>query len=264
MSNSHIDQWCDYLRAGNRSRGTVALRRGHVARCLADLGKPHDQVTEDDLVQWIVSHQWAATTRRSVRASLRSFWSWAAAHGHGEDAAAGLPTAPVPRAVPRPVADPVILDALRHADARVQIMVELMAYGGLRRGEVATVRGDDVTAGGWLRVTGKGGHTRMVPLPDHLGRRVAAFGPRWIFPGAIGGHLSPRRVGELVSDVLPAGVTAHALRHRFATAVYRGSHDIRAVQSLLGHAKLDTTMIYTAVDSDATRSAAGTAWQLSA
>ena len=52
------------------------------------------------------------------------------------------------------------------------------------------------------------------------------------------------------------------LRHRYATTVYRSSGDIRAVQELLGHARLDTTMIYTAVDSDTTASAAAGAWTL--
>ena len=54
-------------------------------------------------------------------------------------------------------------------------MVELMAYGGLRRGEVARVRGEDIH-GQWLRVTGKGGHARMVPLPPHLAARVKRRG----------------------------------------------------------------------------------------
>jgi integrase/recombinase XerC len=262
MNDTLVDLWCDYLRAGNRSGGTISLRRGHVSRCLRELDRPVDEITEDNLVEWIAGNAWSASTRRSVRASLRGFWSWAASRGHCADVAAGLPAAPVPRAVPRPAADQVILDALRAADARVQLMVELMAYGGLRRCEVARTRGDDVT-GEWLRVTGKGGHVRMVPLPAHLARRVAAYGDHYVFRGAIDGHLSARRVGELVGEVLPAGVTSHQLRHRFATAVYRGSHDIRAVQSLLGHAKLDTTMIYTAVDPTETRAAAGSAWRLS-
>lgn len=206
-------------------------------------------------------HEWSAATRRSARASLRVFWSWAHRRGLCADVAADLPRTAVPRAVPRPAADTVILGALRSADARVQLMVELMAYGGLRRCEVATVRGDDVQ-GQWLRVTGKGGHMRMVPLPPHLCRRVAAYGDAYVFRGAVDGHLSAARVGKLVGAVLPEGVTAHMLRHRYATTVYQGSRDIRAVQSLLGHARLDTTMIYTRVDPAGASSAAAGAWTL--
>lgn len=73
-----------------------------------------------------------------------------------------------------------------------------------------------------------------------------------------------RRVGELVGGVLPPGVTAHALRHRFATVVYARSRDIRAVQTLLGHAKLDTTMVYVGVSDASTTTAAATAWSTAA
>ncbi|WP_408918409.1 tyrosine-type recombinase/integrase [Corynebacterium striatum] len=138
-----------------------------------------------------------------------------------------------------------------------------MAYGGLRRGEVARVRGSDVQ-GQWLRVEGKGGHVRLVPLPPHLARRIAAHGDSWLFPGQINGHLSPRRVTELVGEVLPVGVTPHALRHRFATRVYAQSGDIVALSMLLGHAKLDTTMVYTQVDSVVQAQAAAGAWTLAA
>lgn len=256
-------KWSDFMRAGNLSGGTVDLRLSHVRRCLHDLGAEVQDVTEDDLIGWLSARDWSPATRRSARASLRSFWSWAARRGLCEDVAADLPRTAVPRAVPRPAEDPAILDALRAADDRVQLMIELMAYGGLRRCEVATVRGTEVE-GDLLRVKGKGGHVRMVPLPAHLARRVRAYGDGWVFRGAIDGHLSPRRVGELVGAALPDGITGHQLRHRYATTVYRSSHDIVAVQSLLGHAKLDTTMVYTRVDQDSTRTAATGAWNLAA
>lgn len=258
-----LEDWSKYMRAGNRSGGTIALRVSHVRRCLTEIGGEVQDVTEGDLIGWLAGHDWSPATRRSARASLRLFWSWLAHTGQGNNVAEHLPSTAVARAVPRPVADPVILDALRIADDRVQLMIELMAYGGLRRCEVATVQGTDVEAE-WLRVTGKGGHVRMVPLPPHLCRRVRAYGHGYLFRGAIDGHLSARRVGELVGAALPDGITGHQLRHRYATTVYRGSRDIRAVQSLLGHAKLDTTMVYTAVDSATTGAAAATAWALTA
>lgn len=135
--------------------------------------------------------------------------------------------------------------------------------GGLRRGEVAAVRGEHVS-GHWLTVEGKGGHRRMVPLPSHLAGRIRRRGPGWTFPGAVEGHLSARWVGTLVARALPRGMTAHQLRHRYATTVYKSSHDIRAVQTLLGHARLDTTMVYTAVSDDDTARAAAGAWRLAA
>ena len=211
-------------------------------------------------MNYLAAQDWSAATRRSVRSSLRLFWEWCARRGLCEDVARELPTTPPPRSLPRPLEDHVILDALRAASPRVQLMIELMAYGGLRRCEVARVRSDDLQ-GQWLNVIGKGGHHRAVPLPPHLCARIRRVAG-WLFPGNIDGHLSAPHVGKLVSRALPAGMTAHQLRHRFATTAYRTSRDIRSVQTLLGHAKLDTTMIYTQVVDDDRAAAAAGAWTL--
>lgn len=244
------------MRAGNLSPETIKLRRSHVQRMVRELSTPVGQLTTDQVTDWLASHDWAPATRRSYRASVVSFLRYAGR----ADIADELPNARVPRALPRPAGDEVIRTALRKADARVQLMIELMAYGGLRRGEVCKVKANDLT-GHWLTVTGKGGHTRAVPLPPHLCHRIRGHAG-YLFPGAINGHLSARRVGELVGEVLPRGVTAHALRHRYATTVYGSSHDIRAVQGLLGHAKLDTTMIYVQVANEDQERAARGAWGL--
>lgn len=144
-------------------------------------------------------------------------------------------------------------------------MLELMAYAGLRRMEVAKVHTRDViitSHSSAIRVTGKGGHTRIVPVPGHLATKIRDR-RGWLFPGDDHGHLSAAYVGKLVSRALPDGVTGHQLRHRYATEGYRRGHDIRAVQELLGHAKLDTTMIYTHVTSDQTSAVASLTWRLS-
>ena len=79
--------------------------------------------------------------------------------------------------------------------------------------------------------------------------------PRLAFPDGFGGHLSPAWVGELVAGVLPAGYTMHTLRHRFVSRAYRGTRNLRAVQTLLGHASIATTERYLAVDDDEIRAA---------
>lgn len=247
------------LRARGCRRETISLRSYHAERAIKALGNPNTW-TVKRVEEYLANPAWSPSTRRSAHASLKALMR-TVEEVDGAGVLDNIAAPRVPRGVPRPLGDDVIRDALAKADARTALMVELMAYGGLRRGEVAGVRAEHVS-GQWLRVTGKGGHTRMVPLPPHLARRVQAAGPGWVFPGQINGHLSARRVGELIRECLPDGMTPHQLRHRYATSVYRTSGDIRAVQELLGHARLDTTMIYTAVDSQVTASAAAGAWSL--
>lgn len=134
----------------------------------------------------------------------------------------------------------------------------LAAQCGLRRSEIARTRREDVEpdlVGYALRVAGKGGHVRLVPLPDDLAAAILDRGPGWLFPSSHGGHLTPHHLGKIVSRHLPPGFTTHTLRHRCGTVAYRETRDLRAVQELLGHAKPETTAIYTQVPDGALRAA---------
>lgn len=257
--------WISHLSAGGRAPATIELRQRHVVTVARIIKRPLARVSVEHLETVIANPDWSPAYRRGIRASLRLFFAWAHRHHFIDDNPAyELPAIAQPRAVPRPVSEIDTANALACPDTRTSIMVALMAHCGLRRGEVATVRGTDIISGTYgplIRVCGKGGHVREVPIPPYLAKTIREHGEGWLFPGAIDGHLSPRRVGELVRDVLPPGMTSHQLRHRYGTITYQRSHDIRAVQTLLGHAKLDTTMIYTAVDSADTARAAATAWR---
>ena len=258
---SVIDDLVRSMRARGCRAQTISLRRYHARRALEAIGEPPSW-TRESVERFLDNPSWGPSARRSMHASLKAL-ARADTRVAGAGVLEGVPAARVPRGVPRPVDDGVIRRALARVDVRTALMVELMAYGGLRRGEVAAVRGEHVS-GHWLTVEGKGGHRRMVPLPPHLAGRIRRRGPGWTFPGAVEGHLSARWVGTLVARALPRGMTAHQLRHRYATTVYKSSHDIRAVQTLLGHARLDTTMVYTAVGNDDTARAAAGAWKLAA
>ncbi|MDK8450886.1 tyrosine-type recombinase/integrase [Corynebacterium mastitidis] len=156
------------------------------------------------------------------------------------------------------------MESIRQAPPSVQLAIELMAMCGLRRAECACVRACDVepVGQGWcLRVEGKGGHVRMVPCPPHLARQIRSAGG-WLFPGGQQGHISPGWLGKLISQYLPEGYTPHKLRHRYATVAYNDSHDLRAVQSLLGHATVATTQVYAAVSGDSAHAAASAAWRI--
>ena len=147
--------------------------------------------------------------------------------------------------------------------ARDMAVLSLCYGAGLRISEALSLSRADLE-GPTLRITGKGGKTRLVPLIDAVRQSVATYLELCPFPltpsqplfrGVKGGVLSPRliqlRVVQLRSALgLPPSATPHALRHSFATHLLGRGGDLRAIQELLGHASLSTTQIYTGVDTD--------------
>lgn len=260
-----VSEWGYYLAALGRSKGTRQVRLSHVRRLLEFVGRPICDVATSDLVAWLGSQTWGPATRASARASIQTFFEWTTESGYTTtDPAAALPPVRVPRGLPRPLPDPLIFDALTTVDQRARLAIELMAECGLRRAEVASLRASDVEAAGrgWiLRIKGKGGDTRAVPCPPGLARRLRSAGG-YVFPGGAGGHISPGWLGKLISRALPPGATPHQLRHRFATVAYQESRDLRAVQTLLGHASPATTQIYAAASDESTEAAARAAWKI--
>ena len=206
--------------------------------------------------------------------ALRSFLRFLERNGLANAAAAAAVRSPrKPRALPRPVAEARARDVTDAAmqgcaepwlDARNAAVLSLLYGCGLRIGEALALPGNalrDPTET-TLRVVGKGGKARLVPVlpvvraavdeyrrlcPHHLG----ADGT--LFRGAKGG---PLRAAVLQRDVarlrgalgLPPSATPHALRHAFATHLLAAGGDLRSIQELLGHASLSTTQIYTEVE----------------
>lgn len=261
VSGEAIASWTAWMQAAGRPPTTISLRTYHVRRVMTEIQASPWLLTTEELVDYLATKSWGPETRRSYRASLRAFYAWANATGRRQDNPAALiPPIKLPRGLPRPTPDSIYRQALAEADARAQLMVLLAGVCGLRRGEIARVRREDVVpdlVGYSLLIHGKGGHMRLVPLPDHLTRTLLEQPPGWVFPspGGGGGPLTPAHVGKIVSRLLPEGWTCHTLRHRCATVAYAETRDLRAVQELLGHAKPETTARYTQVPVDAVRRA---------
>lgn len=149
--------------------------------------------------------------------------------------------------------------------ARDMAVLTLLYGCGLRISEALAITSADAPVGGreTLRVLGKGGKARIVPVLPAVSRAVEAYiaacpfalapdGP--LFRGARGGPLSPRIVQKAVERLRSAlglgrEATPHALRHSFATHLLGRGGDLRTIQELLGHASLSTTQTYTNVDS---------------
>lgn len=270
-----ISAYCLTLAAGGQSSSTVRLRRLTLAHIARGLNAPTpDDVSAAQLVAWFGRQtHWSRSTRRVYRSAARGFFAWAYKYGLVDEFICDdLPKIRETPPSPRPVPDSVWRDAIAAADPRVTVMLRLAAEAGLRRAEVAQVHTRDLIDDGHgaaLVVHGKGDKDRIVPIDEPLVRlvRAGACGHTpglpatgWLFPAdgdrREGDHLTPERVGALVNAVLPQGYSMHKLRHRFATRAYRGTRNLRAVQTLLGHSSVATTERYTAVDADEIRAAA--------
>ena len=257
-----VEDYCAWERGAGRSPGTVDLRRRYLLRLADALECGPFRVTADDLSRFLDDPSWKPETRKSARGAICRFYRWAMdTERITADPAYRLPTVKVPIGKPHPVPDPIIARALACAGDRDKMMVMLASFMGLRRAEIAAVHARDVE-GRVLRVRGKGGKTRLVPIPADLQIALASV-DGFAFPGNYQGHLSPNRVGIILRRLL-GSYSAHAMRHRFASTAYEQTHDIRAVQELLGHASVATTQIYTAVPDGALRAAVDAASRLSA
>lgn len=265
-----ISLYVESQRAIGRPPTTIGLRKAQLSQMARSLDCPPSAVTEDLITRWFGSKVWEKETRRSYRSTVRGFFAFL--HEHGDidaDPAANLKPIALDTPQPRPAPDFAWDLAIRNATARVELMARLAGEAGLRRGEVAQVRTEDIDDSGdgpRLLVHGKGAKDRLIPISNTLADRIrvgaaghtpGAPADGWLFPTVrlTGGHLSPAAVGDLVSEVLPGGWTMHTLRHRFATRAYRATRNLRAVQILLGHASIATTQRYLAVDDDEVRAA---------
>lgn len=174
--------------------------------------------------------------------------------------------------LPRPVSEDQARGLLEetHADpdadtweaARDRAVLTLLYGCGLRISEGLSLVLSDAPLPETLRITGKGGKTRLAPvlpavreaIDDYLALQPFPLAPAdALFRARRGGPLTPRHVQAMVQRLrgrlgLPATATPHALRHSFATHLLCAGADLRSIQELLGHASLSTTQKYTAVD----------------
>lgn len=231
--------------------------------------------SQSDLRAWMAAERTRGLSSRSLARALsavKGFTAWAADRS-GRDATTIL-AARGPkfrRKLPRPLSEDsaaaVLVDIGEDASetwiaARDMAIVTLLYGLGLRISEALSLTGADHPLPPTLRITGKGGKTRLVPVIPAAAGAVQAYvdlcpfdlSPNdALFRGARGGAVNPRLIQSAMERArlrlgLPATATPHALRHSFATHLLSAGGDLRAIQELLGHASLSTTQGYTAVD----------------
>jgi integrase/recombinase XerD len=218
---------------------------------------------------------WRDLTKASVArkaAAVRGFFAFLEDEGlRADDPGHALPRPGKARGLPKTLSHgdvDALFAAVRRrverqgvaADLRLAALLELLYGSGLRATELVSLPVSAVQAGRpFLIVKGKGGRERLAPVSAAAGAAVAAWlkvrpaGGNWLFPSGKA-HLSRVRLYQLVRDVaVEAGIPSerispHVLRHAFATHLLEGGADLRAVQTLLGHADIATSEIYTHVE----------------
>lgn len=250
-----VSDYSQYLLASGCTPKTVSLRRDWLARFARAVEVPPFMVGRTAVVTWSAAQSWAQSTRRSAHQSVKGFYAWARMEGL-TDRVPVIPSVKKSRPAPHPASDQALQACLLSRDWKVRLAARLAVELGLRRAEVACINVDrdliQGAGGAALVVHGKGDKTRLVPLTDSLAGELRRF-TGFVFPGQDGGHISPAWLGRLVSRAMPDGVTMHALRHRFTTRAYRATHDLVALQKVLGHASPETTLVYLQLADDSLR-----------
>jgi len=268
-----VDRFLDMMAAeAGSSRHTLAAYRNDLDRASETVGAL-GSATTDDLSR--LGADWgelAPSTVARRSAALRRFYAFLVDDGlRKDDPSEALPRPRFERPLPRILdADEVqrMFEAAEDraaSDEMVAVrnlaLLELLYGSGLRATELVSLpRGAVRASQPFLMVRGKGSKERLVPISSRAQAAVQRWldlspgGTVWLFPSGKA-HLSRVRLFQIVrgmaadAGIPPERVSPHVLRHAFATHLLSGGADLRVLQSLLGHADIATTQIYTHVDS---------------
>lgn len=280
-----LASWLDHCHAlGGAAENTIKAYQTDVLGFLSFMTLHHGEsqglgplakITVSDMRAWMASERTRGVGARSLARQLsavKTFYRWLSEREGFEPTAVLSTRSPkFTKKLPRPLAEDAATAMIETVElqsseawiaARDSAVITLLYGCGLRISEALSLTGADTPLPAVMRITGKGGKERIVPVIDAARDAVASYlrlcphptqdkGP--LFRGARGGALNPRLVQKVMEKSrmqlgLPATATPHAMRHSFATHLLTAGGDLRAIQELLGHASLSTTQAYTAVD----------------
>ena len=283
-----LARWCTHLVAiDGAATNTVAAYSADVTAFLGFLGVHHggsiapaglSDLSPNDMRSFMAHERGRGLSARSLArrlSSVKSFMRWLSErHGVVPTAALATRGPKYRRKLPRPLAESAARDMIAEVDsqarqdwiaARDTAVVTLLYGCGLRISEALSLVAADLPLAEVLRIRGKGGKERLVPVIPSARAAVGHYASLCpfalsaepaapLFRGARGGTLNPRLIASAMERArqalgLPATATPHAMRHSFATHLLAAGGDLRTIQELLGHASLSTTQAYTAVDS---------------
>jgi site-specific recombinase XerD len=273
-----FDDWQRARGMGEKTRRAYGVDLGQLGAWAAGRGREPQELTHRDLRRFasVLGENGAAkTTVARKLAAIRSFYRHLVERGELESNPADLVSSPkkdsyLPQVLkPGEVSELLErIPATSPLDMRDRAMFELAYAAGLRAEELT---GLDVTSpdadGEQVRVEGKGGRTRFVPVGEHAWRALDRYLTRArgvldcgdsdaLFLSKSGRRLSTSDVRRrLKLQARRVGISPHTLRHSFATHLLEGGADLRTIQELLGHASISTTQTYTRVESKRLRTA---------
>lgn len=213
----------------------------------------------------------AASSAARKASALRQYYGFLVDEGiRDDDPSHALPRATLRRPLPKILSHAEIEALFRQAEVeasddrpssvRLLALLELLYGSGLRATELVSLPLSAVPRDApFLTITGKGGVSRMVPVSGRARQALNRWlplrngGGKDLFPGRTG-HLTRVRLFQLLkalsirAGIDPGKISPHVLRHAFATHLLEGGADLRVLQTLLGHADIATTQIYTHVD----------------
>lgn len=269
-----VDRFLDMMAAeAGASRNTLAAYRADLERAAEALGGPLGASSSEAVSR--LGHQWrdlapATVARRS--AALRRFFGFLMDEGiRSDDPSASLPRPVLQRPLPKVLDASEVSRLFESAEGRASsseplalrnlALLELLYGSGLRATELVSLPSGALRVGQpFLILQGKGSKERLVPISSRAEAAVVRWrehvpnSSSWLFPSSKS-HISRVRLYQLVqkmaadAGIPPERISPHVLRHAFATHLLSGGADLRVVQSLLGHADIATTQIYTHVDS---------------
>ncbi|WP_108792420.1 tyrosine recombinase [Erythrobacter sp. Alg231-14] len=220
---------------------------------------------------------WSALAPSTVArkaSALRQFFGFALDEGWREDDPSGaLPKPRTRRPLPKVLGHDAVETLMSRAEleastgkpaaVRQLALIEMLYGSGLRATELVGLPLSAVPRDApMITVMGKGGQARMVPVSERAQMALSRWieirpsdpASKFLFPSRGGKHLSRVRLFQLLKELAaranldPTGISPHVLRHAFATHLLEGGADLRVLQTLLGHADIATTQIYTHVD----------------
>jgi integrase/recombinase XerD len=267
-----VDRFCDMMAAElGAARNTLLAYRRDLEAAAEAIGSLEKAGTGELAKLGEAWRELAPSTVARRSAALRRFYGFLLDEGlRNDDPSSALPRPRLQRPLPKILDGDEVERIFAVVEERAAsgeplalrnlALLELLYGSGLRATELVSLPRRAVRAGQpFLMVRGKGDKERLVPVSARAAAAVQNWLPHvadtsiWLFPGGKS-HLSRVRLFQLVramaalAGIAPDRVSPHVLRHAFATHLLAGGADLRVLQSLLGHADIATTQIYTHVD----------------